>query len=139
MPIGLSPRRTVTVYLDGDRADEPDENKRQGFKCKHLTCDEVLTIEDITAKITAAEEAKDERAGNSLLDQVIAIGVVDVVNITEGREAALAALTPLEKWELFHKMQTETRLAERDRKNSGSSQPSGTAASAGNAETQNAA
>lgn len=139
MPIGLSPKRAVTVWLDGDKADEPDENKRQGFKCKHLTCDEVVTIAELTEKITAGEEAKDERAVNGLLDQVLTIGVTDVVNISEGRDAAIAALTPLEKYELFHKMQTETRLAERDRKNSGSSQPSDTAASAGNVEAPAAA
>jgi hypothetical protein len=133
MPIGLTPNKTVKVYLSGDLADESDKSKCPYFECRFLSCEAVLDYEE---KVEAAAGEKNSRKLNAMLDDILKLGVVRWGNMgreIEPDEMYGKVLTPGEKWELVTLMRKETRLAEVERKNSGSAQRSGPADSAPNA------
>lgn len=137
MPIGLHPDRTVKVYLGGDLADHNgDKAKCPFFLARFLTCAQVLELEELITK--AVDPATSNRDAAAALDEALKLGIVGSGNMPlPSHDAVMDILTVSEKWELVHLMQTETRLAEVDRKNSGSAQ--GSAASAPSATTPAAA
>lgn len=132
MPIGLDPNRTTPVYLEGDLADHKgDKDACPVFHCRFLTSRQTIEVGDL---LEAAAKEQDDHKADELICKALDAGVKSWERIPgfEDRTALYGLLTVAEKWELAYQMQTATRLAERDRKNSASQSIAGGASTAAN-------
>lgn len=125
MPLALEPDQTIEVCLKCDEA-KPAET-RPAFLVRFMSSrDRRRVREHVEAALKAAS---DDDAQTQILS-AIQIGLVGWKNLTDYDPARLPdLLTDLELWELVGLLLEKTRLAELDRKNSGSPSDSGSAAS----------
>ena len=125
MPLALEPDQTIEVCLKCDEA-KPAET-RPAFLVRFMSSrDRRRVREHVEAALKAAS---DDDAQTQILS-AIQIGLVGWKNLADYDPARLPdLLTDLELWELVGLLLEKTRLAELDRKNSGSPSDSGSAAS----------
>ena len=131
MPLALEPDQTIEVCLKCDEA-KPAET-RPAFLVRFMSSrDRRRVREHVEAALKAAS---DDDAQTQILS-AIQIGLVGWKNLADYDPARLPdLLTDLELWELVGLLLEKTRLAELDRKNSGSPSDSGSAASVPTAAT----
>lgn len=128
MPLALSPKMTVDVCLETDKA--KPETERPVFVFRFLTCRQVLELADL---IEAAEKAEGRHVVNDALTKALAVGLVDWRGIEKpfSLNEIDGVLTPSEKWELAYKSIREIQMKESDLKKSASQSGSNTAMSTG--------